>query len=570
MAVQHMITVRKPIHPDKVDSILRETFDTFSQRDYDLFGSRNWMDIYTETEASVYDDYKNSFMEGLETIGKTSAADQEEILGQMFENNKEMILRESVNGGMSTSFQHITAVSPVVLRKTWPQLALANVMPTEVMTAPKVTVQYKTTYYIDKDGNEIDIVQDFKQGSSMLAMRPRLNDKYYTLPTTTPQNLFDPTGASTEVTAGLVGAGVDTGDFIDVDVEIESVIMTVDAEDVTFTPKVVLAGGPTGSKGLPKIDTRTNVIQVELTATNTSNVSFTDTIMLKFDRKNGTFIGFGLSTDVDNKIKSVKIKAFINSEMNNRTESIAFKLDHKDIVMPTAAHIACKIPNEYVDDFAKMFNMDVISILVSDLASFIAQRIDIEGLDFIKNRIDINSIENPSKYERTFNCHPYNHYTGSPTEWLTEIRGVIDNLAATIIADSRFDRGGYFVLLCNPIDKRVFTGTQWTFNSNAEVGGTRVNYDVGTYSGAYDYTIVSSTNIARNVVSMFYIPTSQDQMTYKFFPYSLTIQPTQQSGMRIPEAPNVPGIIASRRAIYEYFREANGRIHIQNNNGTYS
>lgn len=567
MAVQYMTTVRKPVSPDKVDIILREAFDEFSQRDYDLFG-RGWLDVYTET--SSYEDYKAKLLEGLQDIGDvSSAANQHEILSQMLENNKDSLLQESLQGGPSTGFQHIAAVSPVVLRKTWPKLALANALPTEVMTTPNLKVQYMTTYYVDKDGNEVDIVQNFKQGSSALAMRPRLNDKYYTLPTATPQDLFDPTGASTEVAAGLVGAGVDTGDFIDSDVELESVIMTVDGEDVTFIPKVVLAGGPTGVKGLPKLDTIRNTITVELTATNTANVSFTDTITLKFDRKAGTFTGFGLSTDVDNKIKSVKIKAFINSEMNNRTESIAFKLDHKDINMPTAAHIDCKIPNEYVDDFSKMFNMDAVSILVSSLASFIAQKVDVEGLDFIKNRIDVNSLETNSKYERTFNCHPYNHYTGSPTEWLTEIRSVVDNLALTILNDSRFD-SGYFVLICNPIDKRVFTGTQWTFSSNAEVGGTKVTYDVGTYSGAYDYTVVSSTNVLPGVVSMIFIPSSQDQMTYKFFPYSLTIQPTQQSGYRIPGAPNIPGIIASRRYIYEYFRDANGRIHIQNNNGTFS
>lgn len=568
MAILSYQTIsRKPSQPDKVDAILKEAVDSFSQRDYNLFG-RDWFDIYTED--AVYEDFKESLLEGLETIGRTSQADQEEILGQMLENSKTVILEESVNGGPSNNYQAITSVSPVVLRKTWPKLALANAIPTEVMAAPKATVQFMTTYYIDKDGNEVDIVQDFKQGSSMLAMRPRLNDKYYTLPTITPQDLFNPTGASTDVAAGLVGAGVSIGDFIDVDVELESVIMTVDSEDVTFVPKVVLAGGINGTKGLPKIDTRTNVIQVTLTATNTAGVSFTDTIMLKFDRKAGTFIGFGLSTDVANKIKSVKIKAFINSEMNNRTESIAFKLDHKEINMPTAAHIDVKIPNEYVDDMMKMFSMDAVSILVSQMASFIAQRIDIEGLDFIQNRIETVALDANGKYEREFNCHPYNHYTGSPTEWLTEIRGVVDNLAQVIMNDSRFDEGGYFVLVCNPIDKRVFTGTQWSFNSSAEVGGTKVNYQIGTYSGAYDYTIVSSSNVQVGSVNMFYIPTSQDQMTYKFFPYSLTIQPTQQSGMRVPGAPNIPGIIASRRAIFEYFREANGRIHILNNNGTFN
>lgn len=567
MAVSYTHISRKPDRLDSVDTILREANDEFSQRDYNLFG-RDWLDIYTE--ASVYDDFKNKLLEGLETVGNLSQANQEEILGQMLENSRDVVLQESLNGGPSNNFQPITAVSPVVLRKTWPKLALVNAIPTEVMTAPKATIQYMTTYFIDKDGNEVDIVQDFKQGSSMLAMRPRLNDKYYTLPTTASQNLFDPTGASAEVAAGLVGAGVDTGDFIDVDVEIESVIMTVDSEDVTFTPKIVLAGGINGTKGLPKIDTRTNSIQVELTATNTANVSFTDSITLKFDRKNGTFTGYGLSTDVANKVKSVKIKAFISSEMNNRTESIAFKLDQKEIMMPTAAHIDVKIPNEYVDDFQKMFSMDAVSILVNQLASFLAQRIDVEGLDFIKSRIDTVALDANGKYERVFNCHPYNHYTGSPTEWLTEIRGVIDNLAITILNDSRFDEGGYFVLVCNPIDKRVLTGTQWSFNSNAEVGGTRVNYQVGTYSGAYDYTVVSSTNVLPGSINMFYIPASQDQMTYKFFPYSLTIQPTQQSGMRVPSAPNIPGIIASRRAIFEYFREANGRIYIENNNGTYS
>jgi len=194
----------------------------------------------------------------------------------------------------------------------------------------------------------------------------------------------------------------------------------------------------------------------------------------------------------------------------------------------------------------------------------IAQKIDLEGLQFLDAQLD-------GKYERTFNVHPYSHYTGSPTEWRSEIRTVVDNLCADIFTNTRFD-GGYFVLVANPIDAMLFSNVDWTFDSNmSEVGGVKVNYQSGFYTGAFKYQLVSSTNVTRGTINIFFVPTSShDQYTYKFFPYSLTISSTQQSGMRNPNAPNIPGVISSRRSIYEVFRQAIGKLTILNNNGTFS
>ena len=63
---------------------------------------------------------------------------------------------------------------------------------------------------------------------------------------------------------------------------------------------------------------------------------------------------------------------------------------------------------------------------------------------------------------------------------------------------------------------------------------------------------------------VFYVPTVDDQMTYKFYPYAFNIEQAG-SGYNNPNAPHVPSLIASRRYAFERMVPSIGTIVITNN-----
>jgi hypothetical protein len=502
---------QRPVN-DGFHQQLLETNNYFQDQGVSIMG--DWGDVLSN--SPLYEDYVDHMVVGLD-------ADSEANFRMLAENSRMDILNEA----MSTNISPVTSLTLPALRKTWPRLALPNAMPTEAIDKPKFTIMYRTPYFKTASGQEIDIISDFTQASDLYAERTRVNDKYWTLPQASGADLFSTSGASTAVAAGLAGVGTSIGDSIDVDVWLESAVITVGATagsggtDYTVSPTTTVAG----LTSLPKIDTRTDMLTAVVTSPDGLH---TDTVFLQFDRKAGTFTGSSLKGQAGvDFVKSVKIKGFVSTEMNNRIEEILFKITQKEITIPTSQHLAAQLPMEYLTDLLRMFNMDGVSIVVNDMSSFIAQKIDIEGLKFLEGELDLQN----GRFERTFDVHPYSHYTGSPTEWKSEIRTIIDNLCADMFNNNRFD-GGYFVLVCNPIDAMLLNNVEWSFdNTMQEVSGVKVTYSAGFYTGAFKYQVVSSTNVTRGSITVFFVPTSsQDQKTYMFFPYSLSIAPTASTG----------------------------------------
>ena len=84
------------------------------------------------------------------------------------------------------------------------------------------------------------------------------------------------------------------------------------------------------------------------------------------------------------------------------------------------------------------------------------------------------------------------------------------------------------------------------------------------YNGAIPYEIVSSENLPFGELRIFFYPTSDDHMTYCYFPYTFNVE---NNGYRDPNAPNVPSLMMTKRHTFEEFVPVQAVIRILNNTG---
>jgi hypothetical protein len=64
---------------------------------------------------------------------------------------------------------------------------------------------------------------------------------------------------------------------------------------------------------------------------------------------------------------------------------------------------------------------------------------------------------------------------------------------------------------------------------------------------------------------LIYVPTNQDQMTFKYYPYAFAVE--RANGYLDPRNPNVPSVIMTRRQVFEKFTPLIAKITISSNDG---
>ena len=270
-------------------------------------------------------------------------------------------------------------------------------------------------------------------------------------------------------------------------------------------------------------------------------------------------------------ISAVELITPVSTQLNqeDNVETVGFDILDQEINIPEAQHLAAPIPNEYLTDLLRLYDVDGVSKIVEIMSQVIAQRTDHEGIEFFE-ALQKRLIPDPGKYEtkpcnKFFDVLPPSAFHGSPTEWRNEVRIVIDNLAQELLNRVKFD-SGYFVLFGNPIDIQIIPNVQWMFESGGEERyGVPVTYQVGRAKSVYDYRIVASTNMPKKKIHMIFIPTLPEQATYKMFPYSFTVN--NGNGYKDPNHPTLPAIVSHRRYKYEYFVPCQGVVRIHHNDG---
>jgi hypothetical protein len=270
---------------------------------------------------------------------------------------------------------------------------------------------------------------------------------------------------------------------------------------------------------------------------------------------------------------SIKIKGFVSPEMHNYAESVTFELRNKEVTIGAGSHISSPVPIEFLQDTMATFKIDGTLKIIDIMSTVLAQGVDAEAFQFLANSFIINNLDkvdllgNTGKggYLRGFNVIPPKEFNYRPREWREELKDIIDFLAIKLRSDLSYP-GGKFQLIMNPLEARLITNINWVYTAGkAEKDGVQIDFSVGNFTGANYYELVSTENIPQGRIMMFFYPSQEDQMTYKYFPYTFNIE--SNGTYRDPNNPNVPAIMMTKRHTFEEFTPLQAQISIHNNDG---
>jgi hypothetical protein len=269
---------------------------------------------------------------------------------------------------------------------------------------------------------------------------------------------------------------------------------------------------------------------------------------------------------------SIVIKAAVSSEFNESGFSIGFDIARLDIDIPTGQHINAPLPIEALNDMMALYQIDGTKETVDLMTNVFATKLDVEALEFLEDSFDnqpgvaeFSNFPSSSAYSLVFDVRPAAGFAGSPKAWREELKPQIDFLGQKI-KNQTYLQAGIFTLVGNPLDIQLITNVDWQFRGGqgANMDGVDVDYSIGTYVGANAYRVISSVNVPAGEIFLVFTPSSETQMTYKYYPYTFSTE----MGYIDPNRSRVPSIMMTKRHTFAEFLPAIGSIQIVNNDGT--
>jgi len=524
--------VQKSKTNDGFSQVLREASEYFASQKIQMVGP-GFEEILSE--ESLFREYVSKLTEGL-------SPDETEQITQLLENARTNILIES----SITGIQPIQSLTMPTVRKMWNRVSLKHAVPTEVVKAPKFTISYMEPYLLDADGTKHLLPKALREPNNTHAEKVALSSA---------QILMSDAGAITNGVAGYdlladVQASIAIGDAVDPKFWIKTITIECadktgagDSEDVEVTVMIPL-------------NTANYSLHGEVSAAHTDKTVTSDIFFGHVDLQKGLITASSLT----GKIKSFTVRGWLSSENNARTQSVSFDIKNKDINIGTGAHINAPLPIEWLQDTMAMYRIDGALEVVDLMSNITATKLEYEIIEFL----DDSFVKSGKPYERQFDCYPSAAYAGRPKEWREELKTIIDHAALTMKRDSAFSNGK-FVLMGSPVDMQLIPNVNWTFSHVTEQNaGVEVEYSLGAFSGANRYEVVSSDHWPDGTIRMIYVPNVNNQMTYKYFPYTFNVE----KGYRDPNREYVPSIMMTKRHTIEELTPLACVITILHNDGT--
>lgn len=596
MAIMYTKAAKTPATVnDGFSQILRNAYEEFKAQDVNIFGDGFQEVLKDDAFFAHYTDM----------LSEEFSDDDAQNFKIMSDNNRQEALESASLGNIAP----MSYLANPMLRKSWAKLAMPKALPTEAVEQPKFTITYLQPWIRNVDGKKLFVPEDLdKFGDAVTKVQlakqipVELADGFASvnllkgvkvdeIGKDTATAFYDDTTVEGKAYAEALKR-VRENDEMDRDIVVKQVAfdlakltsfiyegeivsaavstLKIDGDSVADTDVVANVSIPMATrnnsfKELVRLELEVDAAEVaaatgKTISTSTVKVEVIDTIFAEADLQSGRFT----ITSVGGKVKSVFVRAYVSSVMNNYTTDVNFDVIDKEVHVATAPHVSATVPNEYITDLLKMYSFSGVTKVVDIISNTLAQKLDLDGVDFIKTVTDDFLEVTNGQYVRKFSAKPVGNTLVTPSEWRKEIRVVIDHLAQDLINRLHFETG-YFVILGNPLDTMLIPDVAWNFEGNGrEMAGVAVQYSTGTFRGAYNYNLVSSPNVPQGKLFVYFVPTNEDQMVMKFFPYSFTVE-QPGNGYLNPNAQNVPGIIAHRRYAFEKILPCNGTIVITNN-----
>ena len=549
-----------PIHT--ADAVLNESYDFFKGQGISILGE-GYKEI--ATDVSLFESYVGSLTEGC-------SANDTVAISEIMRNTNYGLLKES----SMTGIQPIASLSMPIIRKLWPKFAIKEALKTEVAKSPRFVVSYTKPYLINSSG----------------------------VKTYLPKGLIDSSGAASDalgkeftgyVTKVLSGGAASVVDFTsDAHVTLSgssSAIKVQPLDELDLSEVALYVLDATATTGIYTIAdgvvtyvgtataTATNYVKVSqkigeklgVKGTGVYDLSDGGQLIVKFDGANDK-VTFAFIAGVSTNVLSIKCRAGISSEYNEEGESLGFDISRQDIDIPTGQHINAPLPIESLNDMMALYQIDGTKETVDLMTNTFAMKLDLDALTFIKHSFanqpgnkEFADYGDASAFSLVFNCRPMPGFAGTPKAWREELKPQIDYLAQKI-KNATYLTTGTFSIIANPLDAAVLANIDWQFRGGqgGNVDGVSVDYSVGTYIGANTYKVISSTNVPTGAMYILFTPTSETQMTYKYYPYTFSTE----MGYIDPNRSRIPSIMMTKRQAFAEFMPACGVIIINGNDGT--
>ena len=533
---------------DGFSDMLSETAEYFADKGIQMTSHQGFEEILSE--SSLFNDYKNHLCEGME-------ANQIENFEQLMDNARVTMLQEASVSGI----QQIAGLSMPTIRKMWAKVALKHAIPTQVVATPRFAISYTKAYLMDSQGNKYYLPDAINKLDNGRAELPKLSTDFFAVPAED-KDLFAMV-ADENVVAGGKNDSIDKVFYVEYVkatptagfqyTDAEGAPQTVDGEEVTVRVHV-----KTDLQAILHAQVQIPVQKTEKVGgkdVTTTYGTVTDTLFGKVDYEDGKLT----LMSTKGLISEVSITARLSQEANEQGESVSFDVLTKDVTIGVGSHINAPLPIEWLQDTMAIYNIDGAAEVVDIMSQTVAQKLEIEIYNFLVNSIDVNNVP----YIGEFNLIPSAGYNGTPKSWREELKTVIDYFAIKMKTDSKF-HGGKFMIIGNPLDMQLLPNVDWVFNHTSDqMSGVDVSFNLGAFSGANKYELVSSDLVPDGALIMFFVPGIDRLMTYKYYPYTFNVE----RGYRDPNMPNVPSIMMTKRHTIEEFTPLICRITIKNNLG---
>lgn len=522
-------TVGGGLANDGYNTILKEAYSYFKENGINMVG--DFQDILTEDTF---------FKKFTGFLSQDMSADESKQVEQLCENARLGILQESVVNQISP----LAGLSMPTVRKMWTKVAMKNAIPTETAKVPSFQISWMEPYLTDADGVKHALPDALKAGSAKVGGLKKL--------ATTKYNVGDAVNLLTENSAQEV-----LGDAIITKLYISEYTITV-PNDVSTEDKVVPCR--------IQFDLNTGTISeavetLSAHADDANKVAVTDQLFGKVNWKTGEVT----TTALGGLITKIVFDGALSQENNTRTSSVSFDIDKKQIDIPVGEHINAPLPIEWLTDTMAMYNIDGTVECVDLMSGVTAQNLDVEIIEKLIGSFDELDAETKASFLSEFDVKPTAGFSGSPTEWRKEIRTTIDHLAIRL--KSKYNRtNGYFVIFGNPIDVNLIPNVQWSIKAATGThNNVSIDYDFGVVTSSNTFKVVSTDNIVDGKLYVFFVPSTDKFMTYKYYPYMFNVERGTYSD---PVKGNVPNIMMTKRHTIEELVPIIGAITVQNNTGS--
>lgn len=513
-------TVGRKVTTDGFTETLREAAEQFNEAGINMI--RSFDEIISE--ETTFSEYKNKLTESM-------TADEAEQFEQLMDNQRLGILKESSISGITP----LAGLSMPTVRKMWVRTALKNALPTETAKMPTFAISYMAPYLRDADGTRHYLPDALRNFDNTLNEKTRLTQEFI--------KLEDHEGTIEDLNLiTLTDPQANPLEAIDPIFYIEAVKITVDGQskEVKVNHKADIRGQ----------------INAKVSTVNQDGDLVEEKLLGTIDYEKGLLTIVGLR----GLLKEVKVKGWISSEHNTRTQSTGFEIKQKEVRIGTGAHLNSELPIEMIQDNLALYNIDATVECVDIMSKVVAHKLDQKIRQFLEQSFEASG----APFIGEFDVKPAAGFAGTPTQWKTEIRQVIDYWANKLKQTTCFSQG-YFVVVGNRMDINLIPDINWEFRSiNGEKAGVTVDYDLGavTYNNAF--RIVASDLFPQGEIAMLFIPADANHMTYKYYPYSFNIEKNYRS----EQIQNVPNIMVTKRDTVEELIPAQARIKIYHNDGS--